>query len=324
MSIEPQAIYQKVAVSGETMGTKFSAIFYVEQGFDAADIANNLQVAVTQVDNQMSNWKQDSNLTKFNNTACNVWTKIPKDMFYVINQALKITKQTNGAFDIAVGDMVNAWGFGPPHALPNQQEINDLTQQQTNNILNHLILNEQNSSLCKTKPLNLDLCGIAKGYGVDKLAEVLNEANIKNYLVSIDGEMRASGTKPETEYEDAAPWTIAIEQPIPEIRDIARTVELENAAIATSGDYRHLREFNDQIVSHTIDKSTNAPLINDIASISVLATTCMHADAYATALMVMGEAKGTEFARQNNMNALFIIRDGLDFRQVATGTFAQE
>lgn len=324
MSIRPSISYQKAMVTGATMGTQFSAIFYVEQGYDASKIANKLQAAVTLVDNQMSNWKANSDLTKFNNTACNIWTTIPEDMFYVIESALNITKKTNGAFDIAVGNMVNAWGFGPAHSSPNAQDIKQLSQQDNGNILDVLKLDAANSSLCKSAPLMLDLCGIAKGYGVDKLAEILNAANIDNYLVSIDGEMRAKGTKPNTEYEDAGAWNVAIEQPIPEIRDIARVIKLENAAIATSGDYRHLHEFNNQIISHTIDKNTQAPLVNNIASLSIIAQDCMHADAYATACMVMGEAKGIEFARKNQLNALFIIRDGLDFRQIATGIFEQK
>lgn len=315
--------YQKFVVNGQTMGTYFSAIFFAELGFDAAPLANQLQAAVEQVDQQMSNWKADSDLTKFNQAPCDTWQNVPTNMLYVIDQAQKITRASNGAFDIALGDLVNAWGFGPPQTKPNAQQINKLTTNQRPDSLTHLQLDKPNNRLLKSAPLTLDLCGIAKGYGVDKLAETLEQANIKNYLVAIDGEMRAAGEKPQYEAEPQAKWSVAIEQPLADIREIAQVIELENAAIATSGDYRHMREFDDQIVSHTIDKNTASPVKNQVASVSVIAPNCLLADAWATALMIMGEVKGPEFAQKNNMNALFIIRDENGLTEIGTGHFAK-
>ncbi|MBL1420905.1 MAG: FAD:protein FMN transferase [Alphaproteobacteria bacterium] len=314
--------YQKFVVNGQTMGTYFSATFFAELTFDAAPLANQLQAAVQKVDQQMSNWKADSDLTKFNQAPCDIWQSVPTDMLYVIAQAQKITRLSHGAFDITVGDLVNAWGFGPPQPEPNAQQINQLTANQRPDSLTHLQLDKQNNRLLKSAPLTLDLCGIAKGYGVDKLAETLEAAGIKNYLVAIDGEMRATGEKPQYEDEPQSQWNVAIEQPLADMRDIARVIELKNAAIATSGDYRHMREFGDQIVSHSIDKNTASPVINQVASVSVIANNCMLADAWATALMIMGEAKGPEFAKQNNMNALFIIRDEQGLTEIGIGSLA--
>ena len=315
--------HQKFAVNGQTMGTCFSAIFYADLGFDAGHLATQLQAAVQQVDQQMSNWKADSDLTKFNQSACDVWQNAPADMLFVIDQALKITRASHGAFDIAVGDLVNAWGFGPAHVEPNANQITQLASHQRPNILTHLQLDIQNNLLLKSAPLMLDLCGIAKGYGVDKLAETLETAGIENYLVSIDGEMRALGEKPQYESEPQSKWNVAIEQPLADIREIARVIELKNAAIATSGDYRHMHEFDGQIISHTIDQNTASPVTNQLASVSVIANNCMLADAWATALMIMGEVKGPEFAKQNNLNALFIRRDEKGLTEIDTGGFAK-
>ena len=314
---------QKFMVNGQTMGTYFSAIFFAELGFDASHLANQLQATVQQVDQQMSNWKADSDLTKFNQAPCDIWQAIPPDMLYVINQALKITHASNGAFDITLGDLVNAWGFGPSQATPNAKQISKLSSRQRPNSLTHLQLDKQNNCLLKTAPLTLDLCGIAKGFGVDKLAETLAAAGIKNYLVAIDGEMRAAGKKPQYEDEPAGSWNVAIEQPLADIRDIARVIELTDAAIATSGDYRQMREFNHQIVSHSIDKNTASPVINQLASVSIIANNCLLADAWATALMIMGEVKGVEFAQQNNLNALFIIRNEKGLTEIDTGSFTK-
>lgn len=325
MSIEPYklALPQKTIVSGETMGTYFSAIFFVEVGYDATHIAHKLQAAVDQVDAQMSNWKDDSDLTRFNKAAINEWVSVPNEMLFVIDEALEVGRISNGLFDISVGDLVNAWGFGPPQVAPNAADISRLTTSPRPKLTDILQLDKAQNRMRKSAPLTLDLCGIAKGYGVDRLAHVLNVAGIGNYLVSIDGEMSARGEKPAHEGFKAEPWSIAIEQPLADIREIARVIGLKNNAIATSGDYRHMREFDDKIVSHTIDKNATAPVVNQLASVSVIAPECMLADAWATALMVMGEVKAVEFANAHQMNALFILRGEAGLTEIGTGLFAQ-
>lgn len=323
MSIKPIKYVepQKFNVTGETMGTIFSAIFFAEKQFDAATIANQLQTAITKVDQQMSNWKDDSDLTKFNKAPIDQWIDVPHDMLFVIDEALKISHSSTNAFDIGLGDTVNAWGFGPPQALPNEQHITALSNSTQPLTIDHLHLDKVQNRLRKSAPITLDLCGIAKGYGVDKLAQVLDAAGVKDYLVSIDGEMSAKGFKPAYKMEKSSDWNVAIEQPLSDVRDIARVISLQDAAIATSGDYRHMREFEGQIVSHAIDQTTNAPVVNQVASVTIIAPECMLADAWATTLMVMGEVKGVEFAKLHNMNALFILRSEIGFTEIALGSF---
>ena len=166
----------------------------------------------------------------------------------------------------------------------------------------------------KSAPVTLDLSGIAKGYGVDRLTDVARRFEISDALLSIDGELRGIGLQP-----DGAPWSIAIEDPDYSTRKAMAVVALEDAAVATSGDYRHWIEVGTKRLSHTMDPSRGGPLARSPASVTVIAETCMAADAWATALMVKGSREGVELARQMQLNALFVERDGDGLRQTPVG-----
>ncbi len=176
-----------------------------------------------------------------------------------------------------------------------------------------------NRRLCRRSAAALDLCGIAKGYGVDRLSAVLSARGINRHLVAIDGELRAEGMPGK-----GRGWAIAIEKPDETSRDVALTIEIANMAIATSGNYRHVRSFDGQKVSHTIDPRTGASVANPLLSVTVLADTCMRADALATALMVMGKQTALAFADRHSLAALLIeaAEPGRQIR-VPTGRFAE-
>lgn len=162
----------------------------------------------------------------------------------------------------------------------------------------------------------LDLSGIAKGYGVDVLAHCLRALGITNFLVGIDGEMRAGGGKP-----DGRPWTVGIERPVWGARDVLEPVVLAERAIATSGDYRNRISVGDVHLSHTMDPRNARPLQNGVASVSVLAADCMSADAWATALMVLGGAEGPVMASAHGLDALFVLRNGQKLHRIPVGLF---
>jgi FAD:protein FMN transferase len=168
----------------------------------------------------------------------------------------------------------------------------------------------------KHGPVSLDLCGIAKGFGVDELARVLDRHGIDSWLVGIDGEMRSRGGKP-----DGSAWSIALEAPEDERRAAMGVVELGDAAIATSGDYRHWIKVGGKRVSHTMDPRTGKPLRDALASVTVISPICADADAYATALMVLGEEAGCEQARRLGLDAFFVARAGDELRATGTGSF---
>lgn len=288
------------ALNGPTMGTRWSALFFAAPAFDPAPVQAALQAAVDTVDGQMSTWKPDSNLMRLNAAPVGEWQTIAPELARVLALGLAIGVASGGAFDIGQGDAVRAWGFGPKEAdTVAIRAAMDSPRRPT-----HEVLELSGERVRKMGAITLDLNGIAKGYGVDRLAEVLREHGITNALVGIDGEMRALGLRP-----DDSPWTVAIEAPDPDRRAPHSILTLEDAAVATSGDYRHWVTVQGRRLSHTIDPRRGSPLLASPASVTVIAPTCAMADAWATALMVAGAKAGARMAEQAGLSALFILRD---------------
>ncbi|MCJ8323042.1 MAG: FAD:protein FMN transferase [Hyphomicrobiales bacterium] len=316
IKVKPPINKQRFVINGQTMGTRFCAIFFADINYDAKLLADELQACVDKVDAEMSNFKPESDLSRFNNSACDIWVEMPKNLLYVVNEAMKISQISNGSFDISVGDIVNAWGFGAANNQPDEKSIATVAIGNRPNILEHLDIDFDLKRMRKTQAMTLDLCGIAKGFGVDELAKVMTDAGTENFLVSIDGEMRAAGHKPDEEN-----WSIAVEKPLKVQRDVSHLLTLCNESIATSGDYRHLRSFANRQVSHTISQHKAAPLDNNITSLSVIMPTCLLADAWATALMVMGFETALEFANRHEMEVLFMLHKNGYFVEFGTGRF---
>jgi Membrane-associated lipoprotein involved in thiamine biosynthesis len=290
----------RIALNGPTMGTRWSALFFAGPGLDPAPIRAALQAAVDEVDGQMSTWKLDSDLMRFNAAPVGEWIALPARLAEVLRLGLKIGRISGGAFDIGMGDAVTAWGFGPGDATPDGIRVAMKNPRRPA----HEVLEFDGDHVRKAEPVTLDLNGIAKGYGVDRLAETLRDHGISDGLVGIDGEMRAMGLRP-----DGEAWTIAVEAPDAERRTPHSILALQDAAVATSGDYRHWVEVQGRRLSHTMDPRRGAPLIASPASVTVVARTCAEADAWATTLMVLGPDKGATLARRSGLDALFLLRD---------------
>ena len=287
-------------LNGPTMGIRWSALFHAAPGFDPTPVQAALQAAVDAVDAQMSTWRPDSDLMRLNAAPVGAWQDIPADLARVLTIGLAIGRASGGAFDIGQGDAVRAWGFGPATADP--QAIREAMRAPHRPA--HEVLELDGGRVRKMAPISLDLNGIAKGYGVDRLAEVLSSYGILDALVGIDGEMRALGLRP-----DGTPWTIAVEVPERDRRAPHSILTLQDAAVATSGDYRHWVTVQGRDLSHTMDPARGAPLLAPPASVTVIAPTCAEADAWATALMVKGVEAGADVARKAGLDALFLARD---------------
>jgi thiamine biosynthesis lipoprotein len=290
----------RIALNGPTMGTRWTALFFVSPGFDHAPVQAALQAAVDTVDAQMSTWKPDSDLMRLNAAPVGEWQDIPADLARVLAIGLAIGRASGGAFDIGMGDAVRAWGFGADTADP--LAICDAMRAPHRPA--HEVLEIDHGHLRKSAPIALDLNGIAKGYGVDCLAEVLLAHGIRDALLGIDGEMRAMGLRP-----DGSAWTIAVEAPDHHRRAPHSILTLQDAAVATSGDYRHWVTVQGRDLSHTMDPARGAPLLAPPASVSVIAPTCAEADAWATALMVLGAGRGARLAQQTGLDTLFLSRN---------------
>jgi thiamine biosynthesis lipoprotein len=289
------------ALNGATMGTRWSALVFAPADFDLRPVRAALQAAVDRVDAQMSTWRPESDLMRLNAAPVGAWCDLPEDLARVLRLGLAIGRASGGAFDIATGDAVAAWGFGPAEAAPGA--IRAAIEAPRRPAWDCLDLD--GTRLRKRAAVTLDLNGIAKGYGVDRLAEVLAGFGIGSALVGIDGEMRALGARP-----DGTPWAIAVEAPDPDRRAPHSVLGLEDAAVATSGDYRHWVTVGGRRLSHTMNPVTGAPLGTPPASVTVVAPTCAEADAWATALMVLGPEHGADCARRTGLDALILVRDG--------------
>jgi len=302
---------QRYNLNGETMGTRYTALFYAAAGIDTDAVGHNLARAVARVDQQMSTWKPDSDLNRLNAAPEQQWVSVPEELATVLSAALRVSQQSGGAFDIAVGDLVDAWGFGPAEQTITEQALTTSSHARLSASA-ALVIDTQRNQVRKRAPLQLDLNGIAKGFGVDELARCLDGLGITRYLVGIDGEMRARGVKP-----DGQCWAVALEKPRRGVREVMGVMELGDAAIATSGDYRHWVDVAGQAYAHTMNPATGAPLCNPLAAVTVVASSCMLADAWATALMVLGETEGPRLAQERGMDALFVLRDGQQFKEIS-------
>lgn len=288
------------ALNGPTMGTRWSAVFFSTPGLDVAPIQAALQAAVNEVDAQMSTWQTDSNLMRLNRAPVNTLVEVPAHLAHVLSLGLAIGRASGGAFDIGMGDAVQAWGFGPQAADVDRIRSAMAASRRPA----HELLQITGLLVRKQGDIMLDLNGIAKGYGVDRLAETLRTCGIASGLVGIDGEMRTMGLRP-----DGTAWAVAVEAPDTERRAPHSMLALQDAAVATSGDYRHWVTVQGRRMSHTMDPQRGAPLRSSPASVTVVAPTCAEADAWATALMVLGPEAGTALATRQGLSALFLLRE---------------
>ncbi|WP_298571467.1 FAD:protein FMN transferase [uncultured Aliiroseovarius sp.] len=300
------------ALNGPTMGTRWSALFYAPAEADPEPVRAALIESVDVVDRQMSTWKPESDLMRLNRAPIGTWVSVPAELMEVLAKGLEIGRLSDGAFDIGMGDVVTAWGFGPQEA--DTQAIRSTLGKVRSPAHEVLDLNPDALQARKLAPLTLDLSGIAKGYAVDRMMAVLNRFEITDALVGLDGEMRACGMRPENQA-----WTVAIERPDYETRAPLSIIELTDAAVATSGDYRHWIEAGGKRLSHTMDPARRGPIRDTPASVTLLAETCMEADAWATAFMVSGEQKGLIWSEKVRVAAVFVHRDGDNFRQTHIG-----
>lgn len=305
--------------TGQTMGTSY----HVEYAADSISMAairihEEIDAILADINAHMSTYISDSELSLFNQVNLPFATTLSDELYYVIRIANEISQLTDGAFDITVGPLVNLWGFGPasgPRKRPDAKQL-----QSTMGLVGFDKLEIDPEHPVVTKPvagMQVDLSAIAKGYAVDRLAEHLESIGAEHYLVEIGGEVRARGVS-----KHGGAWRIGIEQPQPDARAIQRVANLENIAMATSGDYRNFFEEDGIRYSHTLDPATGMPVSHTLASISVLHESCVYADALATAFLVMGPDKTLALAKQLQLPVYMLIRSETGFRQQYNDYFA--
>lgn len=317
-SSEPAAPAGRATLHGPTMGTRWSVSLDDHGAVDLGALYQDLAAAVAQVDQQMSPWKPDSDLVRLNRAPVGAWVDLPAETLEVLDCALDVHRQSRGAFDPCVGALVDAWGFGAVRDAPDAQAIRLARQSMSMDAHESLERDSPAGRVCKRSPLQLDLCGIAKGYAVDRMVRVLQRHGVRHALAALDGELRAVGRQ-----ASGQPWAVALERPEPGRRAVHGVIELEDLAVATSGDYRRCLDAGGARLAHTMDPRRRAPVHNTVASVTVLARTCMQADAWATALLVAGAEQGLAIAQGMKMDVLYLLRGAGRLTEVGLGRFGQ-
>jgi thiamine biosynthesis lipoprotein len=349
---EPAPGADVVTLSGDTMGTTWS-VNVVLSPADAAPAARDdlwlaIQRTLDDVVHQMSTWEPESDLSRFNGAPAGTWQTLPDAFYTVLDYALTVARQSQGAFDPTVGPLVDLWGFGPTGKVTRRPADAAIQGARVKQGWSAIRLDPAGRRACQPGGARVDLSAVAKGFGVDQVALLLRGLGHAHALVEVGGELRGAGAKP-----DGEPWWVALEQPAEQAavsvdvssemlgntamdvsgdisnaasRDPAGAasakglpstiVALHGLAIATSGDYRRFFEQDGERFSHTLDPRTGYPVPSRVASVTVLHPECMVADALATALTVMGETDGPAWAQRNGVAARFVMREDDGYSEV--------
>jgi thiamine biosynthesis lipoprotein len=314
------AVFEQL--SGRTMGTTWVVKLFASACVNRQEIHHGIQRKLDRLDAQMSTWKQTSALSLFNAAPFQTWCVLPEEVLTVLECAIRIGRETDGAFDPTVGALVNRWGFGAAArsaAVPSESELADLRACVS---WREISLDVPQRAVLQPGGLSLDLSSIAKGFSVDHIAEYLDALEIDSYLVEIGGELRGRGIK-----TDGTPWWVGLESPPADPVTRAKPhepwiVALQSLAIATSGNYRRFFEEGGVSYSHIIDSRSGCPTQNGIATVTVLHRSCMQADAYSTALMVLGVDEGLATATRLGLPALMVCRTPSGLEEHMTPQFA--
>lgn len=313
-----QAGTDELVLSGQTMGSTYTV--RITNGTAAEPSAHQLiEAALAEVDATMSSYRQDSELARFNQSRSTEWFAVSGLLADTVARSLRIGELTGGAFDVTLAPVIQLWGFGPadPVTRPPADEQVSARLQHTGQA--HLQVRPAPPALRKQVPgLELNLDGIAPGQAVDLIATRLEAAGFRDYMIEVGGEVRAQGRN-----ASGSRWRIGIERPDERGRSVGRVLHLDGMSVSTSGDYRDYFEVGGRRYGHTIDPTTGRPVVNTLASVTVLRPLAAEADALATALTVLGPEAGWTLAEARGWPALFIERTLDGYRQRETIAFAR-
>lgn len=301
----------QVKFTGKTFGTYYSISYFAE---DSISYQHEIDSVLQSLGNSLSIYNPKSLISEIN-TAGTFPIKTDKYFNDVFIKAIEISEKTEGAFDVTVGPLVNAWGFG----FKNKETIHKALIDSLLQLVGLNKIHYDGKSIRKLEPsIILDFNAIAKGYGVDVVAEFLESKGIQTLLVDIGGEVIAKGHKP-----NGKKWKVGIEKPAKDknaSQELEAIIELEDIAVATSGNYRNYYIEDGIKYAHTIDPKTGYPVSHSLLSATVIAKNCLTADAYATAFMVAGLNRAIAITEKNTeIEAFFIFSDSLgDYKTYAT------
>jgi thiamine biosynthesis lipoprotein len=307
-----------VKLSGASMGTTWHVTYLESPGIpDEMQLHAGIGAQLEQVNRSMSTYRQDSEISQFSAAPPNTWITPSPEFYLVLTTALDIGGKSEGAYDVTVAPLVDLWGFGPDGSIaqpPPDEQIRDAMKRVGQHKLR---VDTAGRRVMKLSELSLDFSSIAKGYAVDRAADWLLGQGVTRFVVEVGGEMRLAGLSGRDD-----PWRIAIEQPESGNRSVAVTTHITDAALATSGDYRNYFEAKGKRYSHEIDPRTGYPVAHDLVSVTVVHPSCMLADAWATALTVLGPDEAMSVAQAQGLAVYFIRRSEEGFVHSHTPLFS--
>lgn len=312
-------------LTGPTMGTRYAVSIIGGDEASANELQKQIDVRLAEINRRMSTYDPESELSRFNASESLDWFEVSAETAKVVSAALALAEDSGGRYDTTVGPLVNLWGFGPADREPLLPTDEAIEKALAAVGYDKVAVRDDPPALRKSSPsVYLDLSSIAKGHGVDAIAELISETGIESFMVEIGGEVRARGLKPGDK-----PWRVGVEradEPLslaagkPRLQEV---VELVNHSMATSGDYRNFFEVEGVRYSHTIDPTTGRPVTHDLATVTVLADTCREADGLATTLLVLGPNRGYDWAVTKGVAALFVTRNAdAELTETATPAWA--
>jgi thiamine biosynthesis lipoprotein len=306
-------------LSGSSMGTFYSVkIVSPPPAVDTTGLERDVGTVLADVEQSMSTYLTGSELSIFNTSRSTAWQSVSAELCNAVAEALSIAALTGGAFDITVGPLVNLWGFGPEDIRLEPPAQSDIEEAKRRVGYVHLSADCARPALRKDRAdVYVDLSAYAKGYAVDRLAGLLEQRQVANYLIELGGELRMLGHNAAGEQ-----WAVAIEMPLPEERRVQRIVHITDTGMATSGDYRNFFEYKGRRFSHLIDARTGRPVTHALSSVTVVSPRASTADALATALLVMGPDEGVDFAVREEIAGLFLLQGESGLTEYMTPAFA--
>jgi thiamine biosynthesis lipoprotein len=294
---------QELVLSGPTMGTTYTVkIVGTPSTLDTKAIRAVLDEVLANIDVEMSIYRDDSAISRFNASTTTEWIDVPLGLARVVAASHAISERSNGVFDITISPLIQAWGFGPngePQSLPTEAEIAALRDRMG---YGRLEVRLDPASLRKQHPLlTIDVNGVAPGYAVDVLAARFTALGLKSFMIDLGGEVLARGRNARGQL-----WRIAVERPIDGDPQPFKVIELDNESVTTSGEYRHYFARNGERYSHTLDPRTGRP-IRSRGSVAIVGSSSLEIDAWATALNVLGPEEGLKFADREDLAAMYVV-----------------
>jgi thiamine biosynthesis lipoprotein len=292
---------------GRTMGSTYSIKYVRHANLPAPEqVRSEVEKILAEVDKQMSTYRSDSDIERFNDLPANRCQKMPASILKLIRVGEQLSEQSEGSYDLTVEPLLNLWGFGPQareEKVPNAEALAEVQKR-----VGYQHLRIEGNQLCKDAAVEVDFNSIAAGYAVDTIAARLDAMGIHNYLAEATGELKAAGRK-----LDGSPWKIALEEPRDDQQVAQRIIPVDGYGVSTSGDYRNYFEQGGRRYSHTFDARAGAPVLHTLASVTVIHPSALMADGLSTLLLILGPERGWDYAETHNIGAFFVIRADTGF-----------